>query len=413
MSDTDGGHGGMTLQERIEAAGIDLEADGDGTGAGDAPEGTGTGDGAAFDAGDHAGEPAAESEGDLEWTDGRLEEDGEEPAPQTRTEARGEGEERSVSRLVRNVAVKERELAAERQARRQEQAELNRLRAEVGRLSQRPQDADDPVELLRGWAVRRLGLTQAQANDPRVLAALQEAAVDLTAEAYEQSDADPSLRERRAARQRRREEAARFGSYEQRIAAMEAERARAEEAAVVAEVRSDAVQYLSANSARTPHLSAAVEAGDIDPVALLMESAAAMIESGEAPQPRNRAEVGRLYGLVLANAERHYAGLAQRLAAKAAPGAPGGKPAPAAGKRRPGIDVRDGGRSAKVSSGDARDPRSRAGGASGNGKASGARSTRGGGGRGSAAPEPIEEPGERLDLEARIRRAERDARRGR
>jgi len=403
MADTEAGHGGMTLAEKVAAAaGIEPGSENDGLDGLDGPaeETAGTGDADGDD-----GEAQASSEEGLRFTEGGEEDDAPEGPAQTERRP-ADAPAPTVSRLIRNVRVKERELAAERQARRGDQAELARLRAEVEGIRRGAGDPDDPVDLVRSWAVRRLGLTAEQASDPRVLRALQEAATDLTAEAFEASDADPALRERRLARQRQREEAGRFRSYEQRIAAMEAERSRAQDEAVVAEVRADATQYLAANSARTPHLSLAVEAGDVDPVRLLMESAAEMIRSGEAPEPRSKADVGRLYGLVLANAERHYAGLAARLSSRTAGKPPGGivgGNGDARGQRRGGESrsgARDGGDAGDGRRGPARTP---------------ARATRGGGGRGSATPEPPEsnEPGERLTLEQRVRRAELAARRGR
>jgi hypothetical protein len=401
MADIDAGHGGMTLAEQIAAAaGAAPGSDDDGLDGLDGLDGTPASSEATADP---HGSPPSSEEG-LEWTDGGQEEDAPPVTPQTTVDDPAP----AVSRLIRNVRVKERELAAERGARRTEQAELQRLRAEVGRLSAGPQDADDPVDLLRGWAIRRLGLTEAQAGDPRVLQALQQATVDLTAEAFEASDADPALRERRIARQRQREEAGRFRSYEQRIAAMEEERAAAQEQAVVAEVRADATAYLSANAARTPNLSAAAEAGDVDPIALMMESAAEMIRSGQAPEPRSKADVGRLYALVLSNAERHYAALADRLSARRA------------GNVAPAIPVRNGGPRGDAGQQRQGDPRSRArGDAAGDGRrAQGAptKATRGGGGRGSAGPDAREDDdgsGERPDLWTRVRRAELAARRGR
>jgi hypothetical protein len=333
-------------------------------------------------------------------------EEGGEPAPDP-VQIESQAPAPSMSRLVRSVANKERELARERQERRVEQQELARLRSQL-ESRQGPDDRDDPVELLRDWATRRLGLTTAQSSDPRVMELLREATTDLTAEAFEASEGVDGLRQRREERRRRVEEAGRFRSYEQRIGQMEAARQRAEDEARVAGYKAHAAQVVAAQSTKTPFLGAAVEAGDVPDLAqAVMATAVEMVRTGQAPDPTDQTQLSRLYGLIIANMEEHYRGLGERLSARTA-----AKPA---GR----LDVRNaGGRSSGAAATSGRTPSRAGGGAGGDGRTRApARSTRGGGGRGAAGPSTPDDSGDgdggRLSLAERIERAARAAQRNR
>lgn len=298
----------------------------------------------------------------------------------------------TVSRLVRNISIKERELAQERQERRQEQAEIRRLTGELeAARGGDPIGFDDPVDLVRAWAMRRLGTKDA--SDPRVMQALQDATQDLTVEGFPQSsDLVPDLRARREQRQRERQDRERFRSYDERLRQLDREREQAKAEAQMTGLRSAATQYLSVNSERTPLLQAAGEAEGFDPADLVVRRALQGVRTGEFPDPATTADLARLYGVIAAGYEDHYRGLVGKLSARA------GKP-PA----RLDAQVK---RSVQGA------PPSRAAGAdAGKTQQQKARSTRGGGGRGNAGLVDEPDQDERLDLAARIARAERAARR--
>lgn len=369
------------LAERIAA----LAASGGGDQSAQSTDEMGPGDGYLDEDVEIVGDDDGASEGD---TDDDVGGEGDDAAGDTSDEEvtperRERAEAPSVSRLVRNIGVKERELATARQELRQLQAKVQELSAERGPGRG---DSDDPIDLLESMAMRSLNVRDP--NDPRVVQFIQDVARDLTLHGF-RNDKDPEWTASREALQQRRQERNRFKSYDERVARLERERAEAEVRATRATLHAQTAEYLTTNAKATPLLRAAGEAEGFDPAQVVLDRALAGVRNGEFPDPRDQRELRQLLGAIADSFETHY----RTLAGKLVPGATK-QTKPLNGRGIPAKrEVRQRERT------EVRAPRSET------------TNTRGGGGRGRAAPPQDTDGGERLDLAARIARAERQTRR--
>lgn len=350
----------------------------------------------------HGEAPSSSEETDDDEGDGDLAADDDASSDEEKSTGEATGDGRSerqagtgtVGRLLRNMRVKERELAQEREDRRQDRTELVRLQGRVRELEDDGggRDDGDPVEALVSAVLRRLGAKSV--DDPRFREAFKDAVTQATAEAYNTEDSGGALRSVREERQRGRAERQRFKAYDDRIKAMEVDRLKAMEQAQSAQLESAAMTYMTVNEAKTPYLRAAAAVEGFSPAELIVQAARAMVDSKQAPDPTSMKALGELYAVVAGNYERHFKALAAGLRD------PGGKSAAGIGNRN---NQSQAGSVQRVA------PSSKAGGSDARVKA---RDTRGGGGRGSAAQQtqaPDDDgPG---DLASRIARAERLARR--
>lgn len=304
------------------------------------------------------------SEGDPDGGDGG-EEDGD---PASRLD-----EDESFSRMRLNLGRQAKQLT-------EYQTKVRALEQEVKRLSDEARSRGDSepgdlVDHLQATVMRRLGVKDPR--DPRVLRQLEDLATDLTAEFFEGSDAVESMRERREQRRQERAERERHEGYQRQLDEMKAERLRESQQRQAQEVVGMTRQFLTANSARTPFLTAAAEAGalgDVDLAQYVFEAAQEGMRTGQWTDPQTTDELAAIYGRICGNLEAHFRAVAGKLgplAGKAGGDLVKGKDSGRGNDRARGIPQTRRGGSAK-----GRDTRT--------GRF---HSTSGGGGRGSAPPE--------------------------
>lgn len=300
-------------------------------------------------------------------------------------------EDRSFSRMVRNMAVKERELTTARQSITALEAEVRRLSDSV-RQSQASTEHSDPIEVVRDMLARRIGVKDA--SDPRVRQALQELATDLTVESFDESALDDDLRQRRQSRQSRiREEESRRQLREE-IDGIRRERDQARQQAIEADLINGTAEFVRGRSAELPFLVGAIEAGELDH-RVLLQAARRGIQEGRWPDPTTREELEDVLDVVSTNLNEHYRSVADKLSTHLGKGR----------QQANGQMTRDG-RQGRNDAG--RDTPTRAGGRGDTSRASGgsrgqanrppASPNRGGGGRGIPGPasEPVDDEDDSL-----------------
>jgi hypothetical protein len=305
-------------------------------------------------------------------------------------------EDESYSRLRLNASRQARQLT-------EASGRVKALEAEVARLSEaarvQGQEPDDVVELVQATLMRRLGVKDA--SDPKLIAAIQELATDLTLEGFrDAADRDESLRARREQRQRERAEARRHAEYQRQIDELRMERLQAQRAQEEARGQAMVAQFVGETAADYPYMNAAA-GDDFDPAAFIFQAAEEGIASGKLPQPRSVEDVREVLHRVAGNLEAHYRGLAERISARTA------------GKRDSRLlsgKTRDGETDGRRTSESHRAPAARDRGRDGRSTRDVA-PTRGGGGRGTPGPSAPVDPDEPDDLAARFRRMQRAARR--
>lgn len=277
--------------------------------------------------------------------------------------------------MVRNMGIKERELSTARGQVQALETEVRRL-SEAGRL--RNEDPDDVVEHVRSILARRLGAERT--DDPRVLSALRELSTDLTVEAFADPK-DPSLESRRQERNRMRQERERHTSYQRQIDELRQERLEVQREGIRAQISQGIGAHLDSEAESLPYLTAAGEAGDIDPVSGVFDILSAGVRSGRIPDPRDATELREAIDLITANLEDHYRGLAERLTRRSnvAPAAANPKSAILRGKQM--VTTRD-----RRETND-RAPAARDRGQDGRTAGRAPVPSRGGGGRGAAHPD--------------------------
>lgn len=296
----------------------------------------------------------------------------------------------SYSRLLRQRARDLSELSLERESRARLETELTALRQEL--RDSRQADPTDVVDLVRDFLRRELGAQDA--SDPRVQRALEEAVTELTVEAYpDAAKNEESLARVQREREARRTERERTRVYDERVRRLELENERHRAEAALAGLRDQAQRLVTESAERLRFLSAAAAAGDIVPADFILKAARHAVATGQEPDPQDEGQLRALYSRIALRLDGHYQALAGRLTPSTAPST--------SVKRRPSGDLSVRGAAVNPVTKDNghRHPRP----------------SRGGGGR---ATIPANHPDsddtsvpERLDLTARIERAQRLARR--
>lgn len=218
----------------------------------------------------------------------------------------------SFSRLRLNLSRQSRQLT-------ESEGRVRALEAEVQRLSglNRSQQArqSDVIELVRDWAISQLG-EGVQANDPRVLKAMQDALEDLTIEAHpDAADLVPEYKQRRSERQRLAQERARHLDYQRQLDELKAERLRLSQQEINAAGLGMVSDFVQSNADRLPFLSAANEAGEIDAVRYLWQTAEDGIAQGHFPMPKTAQDCMDILSVLSDKVERHYRSVAEKLSA--------------------------------------------------------------------------------------------------
>lgn len=172
----------------------------------------------------------------------------------------------------------------------------------------------DVIELVRSWAAKSLGISDM--NDPRIMQALAEAATDLTIEGYEDARNDPALKDRAERIKRERELRDHKRSVDKQFEEIRAEKARMQSERQQAEMVNIVADYVESISDDFPFMTAAGEAGDIDPTQLLFQAAIEAVRSGQAPDPRDESELQDLIFNLANNVEQHYKNVAEALSSR-------------------------------------------------------------------------------------------------
>ena len=250
--------------------------------------------------------------GDQTDDEGSQDDDGEadqvdDGAPKERNRGRSKGpagasdasgDDQTFSQMRLNLSKQTRQVAEQART-------IKELQSKVESLSRQGQvqDHEDVVDMVRGWAARRLGTTDV--NDPRILEVLQDAAQDLTIEGYNVKD-DPVFKDRAESRRKAREERSYKESIDRQFQELRNERQQIAVERQKAEVSQSISQFVESVADEFPFMMAAHDSGDIDHTELLMAAAHEAVASGQYPDPRTYEELHDLVHMLAKNVDAHY-----------------------------------------------------------------------------------------------------------